>query len=192
MKQRIALVALAALVIGAVNMTGFTSAQARRRGSATDSGGTRTRSGLAPVNTTLGSLWSSVTVTESRIFATFSNAFVDVPGATVTSMCPEGGNCGFHVTFSATCAIDGSGTEEDLAVRALVDGVVIPPGQTTLCEDFETDNNAVPEGGHALQWVVEGLPPGVAHVIEMEWRIEGNSEGFLRDFNLTVRQHEDV
>jgi hypothetical protein len=192
MKQRIALIALAALVIGTAYMTGLTTAQGSRRPSATDRGGLQTETHQAPVHATLGALRRSMTVTDTNVYANFSSVFVDVPGASITSRCPEGGTCGFHVTFSATCAIDGQGLEEDLAVQALVDGVVIQPGDTTLCEDFETDNNAIPEGGHALQWVVEGLASGVAHVIKIQWRTDDGAEGFLRDFNLTVRQHEDV
>jgi hypothetical protein len=133
-----------------------------------------------------------LTVTETGTLVNSSSTFVDVPGATVTSRCPAGGNCGFHVTFSATCAIDGQGLEEDLAVQALVDGVVIEPGETTFCEDFETDNNAIPEGGYSLQWVVEGLAPDVAHAIKIQWRTDSSAQGFLRDFNLTVRQHDDI
>jgi hypothetical protein len=160
-------------------------------GSTTDPGGKRAAPGKPPVpaTTVLGALVSSISKTDDATLTTTSGTFVDIPGAFVNVTVGPGQKRGFHVTLSGTCAIDGTDAdEEDVVVRVLVNGVEIAPGQTTMCEDF-SNNDHIPEGAYAQQWVDGKVGPG-RYTIKAQWFAESGATGFLRDMNFTVRVHK--
>ena len=138
--------------------------------------------------TVLGALVSSISKTDDATLTTTSGTFVDISGASVNVTVGSGEKRGFHVTLSGTCAVDGAGKEEDVVVRVLVNGVEIAPGQTTLCEDFSNDDH-IPEGANAQQWVNGRVGPG-RYTIKAQWFAESGATGFLRDMNFTVRVHK--
>jgi len=165
------------------------AASASAAGSSTDIGKKKAAvAPLGPAGTSLGALVSSISKTDDTTLSTTSGTFVDIPGASVNVVVPSRQKRGFHVTLSGTCAIDGAGAEEDVVVQVLVNNVVIEPGPTTLCEDFSTDL-AIPEGGHAQQWVQGRVGTGV-YTIKAQWLAESGATGFLRDMNFTVRVHK--
>ena len=176
-------------VVLASVLTCVTAPTASLAASDTDVGGKRApaRATSALAATSLGALVSSISKTDDSTLTTTSGTFVDIPGADVSVTVGSGQKRGFHVTLSGTCAVDGAGAEEDVVVRVLVNGVEIAPGKTTLCEDFSNDDH-IPEGAQAQQWVKGKVGPG-HYTIKAQWLAESGATGFLRDMNFTVRVH---
>ena len=189
MKRRVFVAAALAFVLVVAFMTGLTVAQ---RNSETDAGGPRVRNnGVQAATVTLGTLKRSTSVNEPNALSTTSGTFVDIPGAVVVDTITGSARGGYNVTFSATCAINGAGAEEDVQIRVLVNNTEIGPGPATFCEDFETDNNAIPETAASAQYAVQGLVPG-AYTIKVQFRTDAGATGIVRDFTLMVNRHKDV
>src|SRR5712691_2640640 len=189
MKRRVFVAAALAFVLVVAFMTGLTVAQ---RNSNTDAGGPRVRNnGVQAASFSLGTLKRSLSVTEPNTLSTTSGTFVDIPGAVVVDTITGTGNSGYHVTFSATCAINGAGAEEDVQIRVLVNNVEIAPGAATFCEDFESANDTIPEWAASLQYVAQGLVPGT-YTIKAQFRTDAGATGFVRDFTLMVNRHKDI
>src|SRR5712692_1361888 len=123
MKRRVLVAAGLAFVLVVAFMTGLTVAQ---RNSDTDVGGSRVSNGrVQAASVTLGTLKRSTSVNESATLSTTSGTFVDIPGAVVVDTITGTANGGYNVTFSATCAINGAGAEEDVQIRVLVNNTEI-------------------------------------------------------------------
>jgi hypothetical protein len=107
----------------------------------------------------------------------------------VTTPSAGGIKTGFQVTFTGTCAVIGADTEEDLRVRALINGAPMSPGEVTMCED--SSSTSVPETAGAAQWVIQNRPPGT-YTIEIQWMTQSGATGFMAHWTMKVDRYKDI
>jgi len=142
-----------------------------------------------PTTVVLKKLLKTISVTEPGIVSTTSATFVDIPGASVTFKVPKGTTRGVHVVLSGTCAINGTGAEEDVVVRVLIDGVEMLPGPTSWAEDF-TDGTPIPQWGSSLNFVTAEKVGKGTHTVTAQWRTDAGASGLLQSYNFMVNIHK--
>jgi hypothetical protein len=92
------------------------------------------------------------------------------------------------VTLFGTCTVLGAPSDEALLVRALINGSPMSPGDGKLCD---TNSEFQEDAATAIRWVIQNRPAG-SYTLSLQWKVDGNAEGFLSHWTMTVERYKDV